>query len=80
MDEFVLRIFENGLYNKHLQWATSLLNALFRPPPLATAGSQLVLTMNIISGIFKLYLVGVAISCVTFLIEIIYVKYLRKFY
>lgn len=79
MDEFALRILENGLYNKHLQWATALVNALFRPPSLITAGTKLIFTMNMISGVFSIFIGGVTASCIIFLIEIIYVRCLRKF-
>lgn len=74
MDQFVLRIFENGLYNKHLQWATALINALFRSPPSITDGFTLVFTVNMISGVFNLYFAGLVISSIVFLIENIYVK------
>lgn len=82
VNEFVLRIIENGLYDKHLQWSTALFNAIFRPPgsppPIIIGTKQLVLTLTMISGVFDLFFVGVTLSCIAFLFEYVYVKCLRK--
>ncbi len=81
VEDFVLGIIENGLYRKHLQWATALLNGLFKAPSsntLAIAGFKSTFTLKMISGVFNLYLIGIGISSMVFLIENIHVKYMQR--
>lgn len=78
VDDFVLRTFENGLYKKHLEWATALLNALFRPPQSNEVGSNSVFTLDMISGVFSMLIVGMVLSSVAFLIENGYIKCLSR--
>lgn len=65
---------ENGLYDKHLEWIRQLNSDVFQVNKYKVARTDgkepVVLSMDLVFGIFALYMVGVAISVVVFLFEL----------
>lgn len=65
---------ENGLYDQHLEWMRQLNRDIFQVNKYKIArtdGSDpVVLDIDLMFGIFVLYITGVAISVVIFLFEL----------
>lgn len=71
VNDFIRRFVENGLYDKHLEWIRQLNSDVFLVNKYKTTSKDpVVLNMDIVLGIFFLYIVGVTISVVTFCIEL----------
>lgn len=64
---------ENGIYEKQLEWIQNLNQAVFQVKQKEPAEREnVVLTMQMTIGVFVVYLVGIGISIVSFLMELTY--------
>ncbi|XP_037025484.1 uncharacterized protein LOC119066900 [Bradysia coprophila] len=74
INDFVRRFVENGLYDKHLEWIRQLNSDVFQVnkyKKVRRDGKEpVVLDIDLVLGIFVLYIVGVVISVVIFLFEL----------
>ncbi len=71
VNNFILRFKENGLYDKHLEWIRRLNSDVFQVNKYKTTSTDpVVLDIDLVFGILVLYLVGVAISMVVFILEL----------
>lgn len=73
INDFVLRFVENGLYDRHLEWIRQLNRDIFQVDKYKTTNTEtdpVVLSLDVVFGIFILYLAGVAISFAVFVFEL----------
>lgn len=73
INTFVLRYFENGLYDKQREWQVRLSRARYqvrKHEATVKDSVHIVVDLNLISGLYAMYLVGIAVSAVVFIIEL----------
>lgn len=65
------KCFENGLYNKVLEWTINFNNKRFQAYQATPNGGEIVLKMEIVFSVFVMYLAGMLVSFGVFLMEIL---------
>lgn len=79
INNFIMKYFEVGLYDKQLEWTNRLSDAIFETfKDKSSKEVQIVLTMNMAFEIFLFYVLGVVVGSFVFILEIIFKFFSRK--
>lgn len=60
---------ESGLINVYFEWSNNYLQSIFKPLPSLERSKTTVLTLEMLDGVFYLYLIGTVLALMAFVVE-----------